>query len=81
MYTIEYLILAIINLIVALFFLARMILMMIGAGYGIVAVGVRIIGQENILPIDYQNWLICYLSISLLQTALVFAYSISNMIM
>ena len=80
MYTIEYLVLAVINLIVALFFLARMILMMVGAGYGIVVVGARIIGQENILPINYQNWLIYYLSIALLQTALVFAYSIASMI-
>ena len=80
MYTAEYVILAVINLVIAVFFLVRMLVMAGLAAYGFIIVGARVIGRENLLPLGYRNWVLWYLRIASFQTILVFAYSISNLV-
>lgn len=80
MYVFIYLILAVINLVMAILFLLRMVIMMVGSAYGIIIVAARTLGRENLLPMDYQHWVISFFSVSLMQTILIFANSIANSI-
>lgn len=79
-YTLEYTVLALINFVSAFFFGTRMFLMMFGAGYGIIAVAAQVLERENLLPLDYQHWLIWYIALALIQTIYVLAYSITNLV-